>query len=184
MNKRDKERGKQCFEEGFRGLVQFSLSVISDSLRPHELQHTRPPGPSPTPRVHPNPCPLSRWCHTTISSSVISFSSCPQSFPASGSFQMSWGRDFDLKWNQFSKENIQIASKHMKRCSASLTIREMQIKTIMRYHLTSVKWPSSKNLQTINSGKGVEKREPSCTVGGNANWSSHYGEQYGDSFKK
>ena len=69
--------------------VQFSRSVVSDSLRPHEPQHTRPLCPSPTPGVHPNPCPLSRWCHPTISSSVVSFSSCPQSFPASGSFQMS-----------------------------------------------------------------------------------------------
>ena len=68
---------------------QFSHSVVSNSLQPHELQHARPPCPSPTPRVHPNPCPLSRWCHPTISSSVIPFSSCPQSFPASGSFQMS-----------------------------------------------------------------------------------------------
>ena len=62
---------------------------MSDSLRPHESQHTRPPCPSPTPGVHPNACPLSRWCHPTISSSVVPFSSCPQSFPASGSFQMS-----------------------------------------------------------------------------------------------
>ena len=69
--------------------VQFSHSVMSDSLQPHEPQHTRPPCPSPTPGVHPNPCPLSRWCHPTISSSVIPFSSCPQSFPASGSFQIS-----------------------------------------------------------------------------------------------
>ena len=68
---------------------QFSCSVVFDSLRPHELQHARPPCPSPTPRLHPNPCPLSRWCHPTISSSVVHFSSCPQSFPASGSFQMS-----------------------------------------------------------------------------------------------
>ena len=69
--------------------VQFSCSVASDSLRPHEPQHTRPPCPSPTPGVHPNPCPLSRWCHPTISSSVVPFSSRPQSFPASGSFQRS-----------------------------------------------------------------------------------------------
>ena len=69
--------------------VQFSLSVVSDSLRPHELQHARPPCPSPTPGVHPNPCPLSRWCYPTISSSVVPFSSCPQSFPASGSFPVS-----------------------------------------------------------------------------------------------
>ena len=64
--------------------AEFS-SVTSDSLRPHEPQHTRPPCPSPTP-VHPNPCPLSQWRHPTISSSVIPFSSCLQSFPASGLF--------------------------------------------------------------------------------------------------
>ena len=69
--------------------VQFSHSVVSDSLRPHELQHTRPPSPSPTPRAHPNSCPLSQGCHLTISSSVIPFSSCLQSFPTSGSYQMS-----------------------------------------------------------------------------------------------
>ena len=68
---------------------QFSRSVVSDSLQPHEPQHARPPCPSPTPAVHPNPCPLSRWCHPTISSSVIPFSSCLQSFPASGCFLMS-----------------------------------------------------------------------------------------------
>ena len=69
--------------------VQFSCSVVSDSLRPHESQHARPPCPSPTPKVHPKPHPLSRWCHPTITSSVVPFSYCPQSFPASGSFQMS-----------------------------------------------------------------------------------------------
>ena len=69
--------------------VQFSHSVMSNSLWPHEPQHTKPPRPSPTPGVHPNPCPLSQWCHPTISSSVIPFSSCPQSFPASGSFPTS-----------------------------------------------------------------------------------------------
>ena len=68
--------------------VQFSHSVVSDSLQLHEQQHARPPCPSPTPRVHPNPCPLSRWCHPNTSSSVIPFSSCPQSLPASGSFLM------------------------------------------------------------------------------------------------
>ena len=69
--------------------VQLSCSVMSNSLWSHEPQHTRPPCSSPTPGVHPNPCPLSQWCHPTISSSVICFFSCPQSFPASGSFQMS-----------------------------------------------------------------------------------------------
>ena len=69
--------------------VQFSCSVVSNSLLPHESQHARPPCPSPTPGVHPNPCPLSQSCHPTVSSSVIPFSSCPQSLPASGSFQRS-----------------------------------------------------------------------------------------------
>ena len=69
--------------------VQFSRSVMSDSLQPHELQHIRLPCPSPTHLAYPNSCPLSHWCHPTISSSVIPFSSCPQSFPASGSFQIS-----------------------------------------------------------------------------------------------
>ena len=69
--------------------VHFRCSVMSDSLRPHESQHTRTPCPSPNPRVHPNPCPLSQRCHPTISFSVVPFSSCPQSFPASGSFPMS-----------------------------------------------------------------------------------------------
>ena len=69
--------------------VQFSHWVTSDSLRPHEPQHARPPCPSPTPGVYPSSCPLSQWCHPTISSSVVPFSSCPQSFAASGSFPMS-----------------------------------------------------------------------------------------------
>ena len=69
--------------------VQFSRSVVSDSLQLHGLQHTRPPCPSPTPGVYSNSCPLSWWRHPTVSSSVIPFSSCPQSFPASGSFQIS-----------------------------------------------------------------------------------------------
>ena len=69
--------------------VQFSHSFVSYSLRPQELQHTRPSCPSPTPGVYSNSCPLSRWCHPTISSSVIPFSSHRQSFPASGSFPMS-----------------------------------------------------------------------------------------------
>ena len=75
--------------------TQFSRSVMSDSLWPHELQHARPLYPTPTPGVHPNSCPFSRWCHPAISSSVVPFSSCPQSLPASESFPMSqlftWG---------------------------------------------------------------------------------------------
>ena len=86
--------------------VQFSRSVVSDSLWPHEMQHARPPCPSPTSGVPTNPCPLSRWCHPAISSSVVPFSSCLQSFPASGSFPMSQlfasgGQSIGLKtcWN-------------------------------------------------------------------------------------
>ena len=75
--------------------VQFSRSVVSNSFRPHGSQHARPPCPSPTPGVHSDSCPLSRWCHPTISSSVVPFSSCPQSLPASESFPVSqlftWG---------------------------------------------------------------------------------------------
>ena len=67
----------------------FSLSVVSDSLQPHGLQHARPPCSSPTPGVYPNSCPLSQWCHPTILSSVVPFSFCLKSFPASGSFPMS-----------------------------------------------------------------------------------------------
>ena len=78
-----------------KGLVQFSCSVVSDSLRPHESQHARPPCPSPSPGVHTNSCPSSRWCHSAISSSVVPFSSCLQSLTASGSFPTSqlftWG---------------------------------------------------------------------------------------------
>ena len=69
--------------------VQFSCLVVSDSLQSHGLQYARPPCPSPTPGVYSNSCPLSQWCHPSISSSVVPFSSCFQSFPASGSFQMS-----------------------------------------------------------------------------------------------
>ena len=87
-------------KEGFQrtshfSSVQFSRSVVSDSLRPHKSQQARPPFPSRTPRVYSTSCPSSRWCHPAISSSVVPFSSCPQSLPASGSFPMSqhfpWG---------------------------------------------------------------------------------------------
>ena len=80
---------------GIWGSVQFSCSVVSDSLRPHESQHTRPPCPPPNPGVHSESRPSSQWCHPAISSSVVPFSSCPQSLPATESFPMSqlftWG---------------------------------------------------------------------------------------------
>ena len=89
----------QCTNTRIENLIFILFSSVAqsclDSLWPHESQHARPPCPSPTPRVYPNSCPLSQWCHPAISSSVVPFSSCPQSLPASGSFPMSqlftWG---------------------------------------------------------------------------------------------
>ena len=81
------------------GISQFSRSVMSDSLRPHGLQHTRLPCPSPTPEACSNSCPSSQWCYSTISFSVVSFSFCPQSFLASGLFQMS--QFFCIRWPKY-----------------------------------------------------------------------------------
>ena len=104
--------------------VQFSHSVVSNSLRPHELQHTRPPCPSPTPGVHSDSHPSSPWCHPAISSSVVPFSSCPKSLPASKSFPMSqlfaWGGQstgVKLKWESrrwtVSEHNVLIKRRNL-----------------------------------------------------------------------
>ena len=117
---------------------------MSDSLRPHESQQAKPPCPSPTPRVYSNSCPLSWWCHPAISSSVIPFSSCPQSFPASGSFPMSqlfaWGGQsigvsasasvlpmniqgwFPLGWTDW----ISLQSKGFSRVFSNITVQKHQ----------------------------------------------------------
>ena len=88
----------QRFQDNFiEWSDQFSRSVVPDNLWPHEPQHARPPCPSPTPGVHPNLCALNRWCHPIISSSVVPFSTCPQSFLASGSFQMG----LHIKWPKY-----------------------------------------------------------------------------------
>ena len=89
-----------------------------------------------------------------------------------------WVEDLN---RHFSKEDIQMTNKRMKRCSTSLIIRGIQIKTTMRYHLTQLRMTIIKNLETINAREGVEKREHFYTVVGNVNWYSHYREQYGDS---
>ena len=95
--------------------VQFSRSVVSDSLWPHGPHHARPRCPSPTPRVYWNSCPLSQWCHPTISSSVVPFSSCLQSFPASGSFQMSQLFTKEQKWPKYwsFSFNISPSNEHL-----------------------------------------------------------------------
>ena len=95
--------------------IQFSHSVVSDSLWPHEPQHTRPPCPSQTPGVHPNPCPLSWWCHPTISSSVIPFSSCPQYFLDSGFLLTSNGSALCIMWPKYWSFSFNISpfSEHL-----------------------------------------------------------------------
>ena len=138
---------------------QISRSVVSDSLQPHESQHARPPCPWPTPGVYPNSCPLSQWCHPTISSSVIPFSSCLQPFPASGSFQMSqfftsggqsigvWASAsvlpmsiqdwFPLGWTGW----ISLLSKGLSRIFSNTTVQKHQFSVLSLLHgptLTSV----------------------------------------------
>ena len=127
--------------------VPFSHSVVSDSLQPHGLQHASPPCPSPTPGVHSNSCSLSWWCHPTISSSVVPFPSCLQSFPASGSFQMS---QFFISGGQYIEVSASASVLTMNiqdwfplgwtGCTLRIDIiREMHITSIMRYHLTPVR---------------------------------------------
>ena len=128
--------------------VQFSPSVVSDSLRPHEPQHARPPCPSTTPRVHTNPCPLSRWCNPTISSSVIPFSSWPQSFPASGSFPMTqliaWGG-----------QSIGV--------SASTSVLPLNTQDWSPLGWTGWISLQSKGLSRVFSNTTVQKRQSFCT---------------------
>ena len=87
------------------GSIEFSCSVVDNSLQPHESQHARPPCPSPTPGVYSNSCPLSWWCHPAISSSVVPFSSCPQSLPASRSFPMRWPKYWSFSFS-ISPSNV------------------------------------------------------------------------------
>ena len=113
--------------------VQFSHSVVSHSLQPHKPQHARPPCPSPTPRVYPNSCPLSQWCHLTISSPVIPFSFCLQSSPVSGSLPMS----------QFFASSIG--------ASASASVLPMNIQGWLRLGLTILISSLSKGLLRVFS---------------------------------
>ena len=124
--------------------VQSSCSVMSDSLQPHGLQQARLPYPSPTPRVYPNSCPLSQWCHPTISSSVVPFSSCPQSFPASGSFPMS----------QFITSGSQSIG-----ASALAPVLSMNIQDWFPLGLKSLIFLQSKGLSRIFSNTIVQKHQ-------------------------
>ena len=127
--------------------VQFSYSVESDSLRPHGLQHTRPPCPSPTPGVYSNSSPLSQWCHPTISSSVVPFSSCHQSFPASGSFPVS--QFFALGGWSFG-------------ISASASIISMNIQDWFPLGWTGWTSLQSKGLSRVFSNATVQKHQFFC----------------------
>ena len=140
--------------------VQFSCSVVSDSLRPHESQHARPPCPSPSPGVHSDSCPSSQWCHPAISSSVVPFSSCPQSLPASESFPMSqlfsWGgqstgvsasASFPPKKSQGCSPSewtgwISLQSKGLSRVFSNTTVQKHQV---LNAQLSS---PSSSHIPT------------------------------------
>jgi len=124
--------------------VQFSHSVVSDSLWAHGLQHARPPCSSPTPRVYSNSCPLSQWCHPTISSSVIPFSSCLQSFPASGSFPM----------GQFFSSGGQSIG-----VSASATVLPMNMKDWFPLGWTDCISLLSKGLSRVFSNTTVQKHQ-------------------------
>ena len=124
--------------------VQFSCSVLSDSLRPQRPQHARPPCPSPTPRVYSNSCPLSWWSHSAVSSSVIFFSSCLQSFPASGSFPMS----------QFFTSHSQSI-----RASASASVLPMNIQDWFPLGWTSWISLQSKELSRVSSKTTVQKHQ-------------------------
>ena len=126
------------------GSVQFSLSVVSNSLWPHGLQHARPPCPSPTPGAYPNSCPSSRWCHSTISSSTVPFSSCLQSFPVSGSFSMS----------QFFASGGQST-----RASALASVLPMKILDWFPLGLTGFICLQSKGLSRVFSNTTIQKHQ-------------------------
>ena len=133
---------RQIWFSVFPPSVQFCRSVTSDSLWPHGLQHTRPPCPSPTPRAYANSCPWSRWCHPAISSSVFPFSSCLQSFPASGSFPM----------NQFFTSGGQRIG-----VSASATVLPMNIQDWFPLGWTGWISLQSKGLSRVFSNTTVQK---------------------------
>ena len=135
-----------CLDRGVleKSVSQFSLSVMSNSLRPHRLQHTRLPCPSPTPEACSNSCPSGRWCHSTISSSVAPFSSSRQSFPASGSFSIS----------QFFASRVQSTE-----VSASASVLPMNIQDRFPLGLTGLLSLQAKGLSRIFFNTTVQKHQ-------------------------
>ena len=138
-----------------KGLLLFSGQVVSDSLRPHGLQHARPLCPSPTPGAYWNSCPSSRWCHPTISSSVIPFSSSLQSFPASGSFPMSWL--FPSDWPKYWSFSFSISPSN--EYSGLISFRmdwldllavQGALKSLLQYHSSKA---STQGLGTLKMGQ-------------------------------
>ena len=127
---------------------QFSRSVTSDSVRSHESQHARSPCPSPTPGVYPNPCPSSRWCPLIISSSVVPFSSCLQSFPASESFPVS-------QFFTSGGQNIEV--------SASASVLPKNIQDWLRLGWTDLIFLQSKGFSRVFSNTTVQKHQLFCT---------------------
>ena len=133
----------------FKTSVQFSCSVVSDSLWPHESQHTRPPCPSPTPAVHSNSRPSSQWCHPAISSSVVSFSSCPQSLPASifsneSTLHMRWPKYWSSSFSIIpSKEIPGLISFRMD--WLDLLVVQGTLKSLLQHHSSkaSILWHSA-----------------------------------------
>ena len=125
-----------------KALLLFSHAIVSDSLRLHGLQHARLPCPSLSPRICSNSCPFSQWCHPTISSSVVPFSSCPQSFPASGSFPMSW---FFTSGGQSNR--------------ASVSVLPMNIQDWSPLGLTALISLLSKGLSRVFSNTTVQKHQ-------------------------
>ena len=125
--------------------IQFSHSVVSDSLRPHILQHARPPCPSPTPGAYSNSCPLSQWYHPTISSSVFPFSSRLQSFPASGSFQMSQvAKDWSFSFS-ISPSNEYLGLISFRMDWLDLLAVQRTLKSLLQHHSSkaSILWCSA-----------------------------------------
>jgi len=191
-------------------LVQFSRSVMSDSLRTHRLQYARFPCLSPTPRVYLNSCPLSQWCHPTISFSVGSpLLLLPSTFPSIKifsnelvlcmTFPKYWSFSFNISTSnehpgliffRMDWVNLLAVQGTLKSLLQFKSIKSSELNFLYSPTLTSIQeksksklqwganlhwseWPSSKNLQTINAGEGVEEREFPCIVDGNVNWYSH-----------